>query len=275
VTLRLSYLLLAVWAVVAPVTPACAATISVRVTVRNLGPAGGAFFTPVWVGFHDGSFDIYDSGSPASTALERLAEDGETMPIASAFLASGAGTVEGTILGPMIPQIGPGESTSMIFSLDSASATSRYFSYASMIIPSNDAFIANGNPTFFPVFDMTGGFLGGSFIVSGGMVLDAGTEVNDEIPMNTAFFGQTMPNTGTTENGVVAIHPGFLPPGSGGILDSPMFPNANFKAAGYQVAEIRVEAIPEPATFGLAGAALAVAMVAGRIRRKQVAQWRR
>ena len=100
----------------------------------------------------------------------------------------------------MIPQIGPGESTSMIFSLDSTSSTSRYFSYASMIIPCNDAFIANGNPTFFPVFDMMGGFLGGSFIVSGGMVLDAGTEVNDEVPMNTAFFGQMMANTGITEN---------------------------------------------------------------------------
>lgn len=267
-TLRHRYLSFMVWAFVAALMPAYATTVSVRVTVRNLGPAGGVFITPVWVGFHNGSFDIYDLGSPASTALERLAEDGDTMPIASALLASGTGTVEGTIFGPTIPQIGPGESTSMIFSLDSMSASSRYFSYASMIIPSNDAFIANANPTFFPVFDMTGGFLGGSFIVSGGMVRDAGTEVNDEIPMNTAFFGQTTPNTGTTENGVVTIHPGFLPPGSGGILDSPMFANANFKAAGYQVAQITVEAIPEPATLGLAGAALAVAMVAVRIRRK-------
>jgi hypothetical protein len=101
------------------------------------------------------------------------------------------------------------------------------------------------------------------------MVLDAGTEVNDEIPMNTAFFGQTMPNTGTTQNGVVMIHPGFLPPGSGGILDDPMFANANFKAIGYQVAQITVEAVPEPATFGLAGAALAAAIAAGRMRSRK------
>jgi hypothetical protein len=118
------------------------------------------------------------------------------------------------------------------------------------------------------VFDMMGGFVGGSFIVSGGMVLDAGTEVNDEIPMNTAFFGQMMPNTGMVENGVVMIHPGFLPPGSGGILDDPMFANANFKAPGYKVAEITVEVVPEPATFGLACAALAVALAARRMRRK-------
>jgi hypothetical protein len=101
------------------------------------------------------------------------------------------------------------------------------------------------------------------------MVLDAGTEVNDEIPMNTAFFGQMMPNTGTNENGVVMTHPGFLPPGSGGILDDPMFANANFKAADYQVAEITVQAVPEPATFGLAGAALAAALAVDRMRRKR------
>jgi hypothetical protein len=253
---------------VAVAVPEYAATIPVRVTIRNLAPAGGIFIIPMWVGFHDGSFDIYDMASPASGALERLAEDGDTMPLANSFLASAAGTVEDTIFGPMIPQIAPGESTSMTFFLDSLSATNRYFSYASMIVPSNDAFIANGNPTFFPVFDMMGGFVGGSFIVSGGMVLDAGTEVNDEIPMNTAFFGQMMPNTGMVENGVVMIHPGFLPPGSGGILDDPMFANANFKAPGYQVAEITVEVVPEPATFGLACAALAVALAARRMRRK-------
>jgi hypothetical protein len=264
---RISLLLVA--PILAAVIPVDAATIPIRVTVRNTGPAGGVFITPVWVGFHDGTFDIYDSGSPASTALERIAEDGDTSVITNDFSASGAGTVQGTILGTGIPQIGPGESTSMTFLLDSTATASRYFSYASMVIPSNDAFIANGNPTFFPVFDAMGGFLGGSFTVSGAMVLDAGTEVNDEIPMNTAFFGQTMPNTGTTENGVVMTHPGFQPPGSGGILDDPMFANANFRAAGYQVAEISVEAIPEPATLWLSGAALAALALVGRRRQSR------
>ena len=115
---------------------------------------------------------------------------------------------------------------------------------------------------------MMGGFIGGSFTVSGGMVLDAGTEVNDEIPMNTAFFGQMMPNTGTNENGVVMIHPGFLPPGSGGILDDPMFANADFKAAGYQVAEITVEVVPEPATLAIVGLGLGAAVLVRRRSRR-------
>jgi hypothetical protein len=187
-------------------------------------------------------------------ALERLAEDGDTVPLMNDFTASGAGAAQATIMTAGGP-FGPGQSASMTFVLDSLAPASRYFSYASMIIPSNDAFIANGNPLAFPVFDALGNFVGGTFVVMGAMVNDAGTEVNDEIPMNTAFFGQTMPNTGVTEGGVVAIHPGFNPPGSGGILDDPMFANADFKAPGYLIAEISLQVVPEPSTFVLIGAA--------------------
>jgi hypothetical protein len=240
----------------------------IRVTIRNFAPAGGTFQTPLWVGFHDGSFDIYDSGASASTAVERIAEDGETGPISDAFTASGAGSMQGVIAGSM-GAIGPGEMASALFNLEPTSASSRYFSYASMVIPSNDAFIANGNPMAFPIFDEMGNFLGANFIVMGSMVLDAGTEVNDELPLNTAFFGQMTPNTGVDENGVVGMHPGFMPPGSGGILDDPMFTNADFTAAGYQIAQIRVDLVPEPGSVTLvliAGLALAALSIRQRRR---------
>ncbi len=84
---------------------------------------------------------------------------------------------------------GPGTSLSMIFNLTPMSTSSRYFSYASMVVPSNDAFIANDKLLAFQVFDPMGGFIGANFIVLGSMVRDAGTEVNGEIRMNTAFFG--------------------------------------------------------------------------------------
>jgi len=51
-----------------------------------------------------------------------------------------------------------------------------------------------------------------------------------------------------------------------------MFANANVKAMDYQVAQITVEAVSEPATFGLAGVVLVVAMVAARMWRKRVRQ---
>ena len=237
---------------------------NIRVTVTNLTPVGGTFITPIWAGFHDGSFDTYDPGSPASIALERLAEDGTTSFLSADFAASGAGSADGTLgMGP----IGPGTSVSMMFNLNSMAVNSRYFSYASMVVPSNDAFIANGNPVAFQIFNMMGGFLGADFIVLGSMVRDAGTEINDEIPMNTAFFGQMMPNTGADENGVVGDHPGFLPVGSGGILESAMFANADFKMPMYQIARIQVEAVPEPATWAMIALALPLGLL--RARRKR------
>jgi hypothetical protein len=234
---------------------ASAGAATIRVTIRNLAPAGGTFLTPFWVGFNNGTFDLYDLGAPASLAIERVAEDGDTAELMMDFAASGAGTAQATIPGPAGP-FAPGESTAVDFTVDPADPMSRYFSYASMIIPSNDAFIANGNPLAFQIFDAGGNFLGANFVVLGSMVNDAGTEVNDEVPANTAFFGQMTPNTGVTEGGVVMIHGGFLPPGSGGILDSPMFANADFTAPGYQAARISVELVPEPSTVMLVGAGL-------------------
>ncbi|MCP4248268.1 MAG: hypothetical protein GY778_14575, partial [bacterium] len=84
---------------------------------------------------------------------------------------------------------------------------------------------------------------------------DAGTEVNDEIPAHTAFFGQTEPDTGIDEFGVVHDHPGFLPPGSGGILDDPGFANADFTQSGYEIARIIIirsdTPVPSGAVSGL------------------------
>ncbi|MEM7570909.1 MAG: PEP-CTERM sorting domain-containing protein, partial [Pseudomonadota bacterium] len=45
-------------------TAAQAATI--RVTVENLAPVDGFSLTPVYLGFHDGSFDLFDVGAAAS-----------------------------------------------------------------------------------------------------------------------------------------------------------------------------------------------------------------
>ncbi len=226
--------------------------VDVTVTIENLAPANGNFLTPMWVGFHNGGFDSYDIGTPATPGLERIAEDGNTGPISGEFLASGFGAVDATIPGPNGP-IAPGDTATMTFNLDANAASSRFFSYASMIIPSNDAFVANASGTAHQVFDELGNFVGGSFVLMGSRVRDAGTEVNDEIPENTAFFGQMAPNTGVTENGTVQIHDGFLPAGSGGILDSEMFAGADFTQSGYQIARITLSAdIPGVDTLELA-----------------------
>jgi hypothetical protein len=47
----------------------------VKVTIENLSPSNGLVITPLWVGFHDGTFDTFNLGSPATASLERLAEE--------------------------------------------------------------------------------------------------------------------------------------------------------------------------------------------------------
>ena len=215
--------------------------IAVTVTVENLAPLNGTLLTPLWVGFHNGQFDTYDRGRPASLGLERVAEDGAVELINNEFSLSGNGLVQGAITGPggATPgPIDPGEITSATFTLDTEDPRSRFFNYAAMVLPSNDAFIANGDPTAREIIDENGNFLGANFLISGSEVLDAGTEVNDEGVESTAFFGQTVPNTGVQENGVVEIHPGFLP--NGRILSAPQFANVDFKAPGYQIGRVTI-----------------------------------
>ncbi len=215
-------------------------TQKLSVSIENRAPQSGTNITPVWVGFHNGGFDTYDRGAAASAGLERLAEDGNNAVISQEFADSGFGDVDGTVGGA---PIAPGATVRGQFAVDASQG--RYFNYASMILPSNDTFIANGNPLAIEVFDEDGNFIGAEFTVTGSQVLDAGTEVNDEIPANTAFFGQAAPDTGVEQNGTVQLATGFNPLGSGGILDDPRFANADYTAPGYEVARIRIANLVE------------------------------
>ncbi len=233
--------------------------LDLKITVHNIAPTNGVFLTPVWFGIHDGNFDSFSVGTAATAGLESIAEDGSPALIGTEFMNSGFGSVGGVLNG--IGPIGPGSITSKIVSVDPNDAKSRYFSFLSMVIPSNDAFVGNDNARQYSLFNEAGQFIGADFIVLGSRVFDAGTEINDEIPANTAFLGQTSPNTGVTENGLVSFHNGFNP--GGNILSA--FPGADFTLPDYQIARISVESVPEP--FSIIALSLgAVAML--RRRRK-------
>ena len=209
------------------------ATSQVTVSIENLAPTNGTRLTPVWVGFHNGDFDTFSGGEAASAALESLAEDGSTALLSQDFNASGLGSIDGTVGAAPIQ---PSEGATETFDVDTSNG--QYFSFASMVLPSNDTFIGNGNPEAYKLFDDAGNFLDLDILVLGSRAYDAGTEVNDELPANTAFFGQQDPNTGVDENGVVRLSTGFLPASAGGILADPQFASADFTAAGYQFAQI-------------------------------------
>ncbi|MFT7640783.1 MAG: Ca2+-binding RTX toxin-like protein, partial [Pirellulaceae bacterium] len=216
----------------------------ISVTVTNIAPVDGALLTPVFLATADGSYDFFNAGAPASSSLERLAEDGSTEPRITAALGTGrVGQAISTPGGPLAP----GDSRTITLNARPDDMDTRYLSFASMVLPSNDAFIGNDNPLAIPLFDVAGNLVirtGPSvFIVDGSQVWDAGTELNDEVPANTPVLGQAAPNTGVTEGGNVSLHPGLqgslsLGGPVGNVLTAR--PNADFTAAGYQLLSIEV-----------------------------------
>ena len=205
-------------------------TAMVTVTVENIAPQNGVAITPVWVGFHSGSFDSYNGGLTSLPGLERLAEDGNTSLISSQFLDfdplqggytyidTSAGFPESRLvrtgdrsdefrqdatLGAAPLQ--PGQSASQVFELRT-DGSNDFFSYASMVLPTNDFFIANGSPVAHSVSDIlsSGGELSFFIGTPNGGANDAGTETenfafsagNPLFPGRRLPLGQSGPDQG-------------------------------------------------------------------------------
>ncbi|MEO0646556.1 MAG: spondin domain-containing protein, partial [Cyanobacteria bacterium J06650_10] len=209
----------------------------VLVSIENISPENGTALTPLWVGFHNGNFDTLDQGRPASEGVERIAEDGNADALNQEFIQSGLGSTQAVVAGPNGP-LAPGERGELLVEVGEPATDGRYLNYAAMVLPSNDIFVANDEQREHLIFDQRGRFIGADFIITGDEVLDAGTEVNDEVPENTAFFGQSVADTGVEENGVIGLSDGFTP--GGNILSTPRFSNADFTQPGYQLARVRV-----------------------------------
>lgn len=259
--------------------------LEVQVEVTNIGPDGGVYITPLWVGFHDGSFDSYNGGLSAQEGLERVAEDGDTSVLSADFLGgytyidSGAsarvltsqttGRVDGTIASPTgPPPIAPGETVSDVFTI-AADGSNRYFSYASMVLPSSDYFIANGSATAHDLSSLYGAPIGSeiTFFI-GQTVNDAGTEVNDFgtgpgnglFPQLNIVGGQSGPDDGADQNGVILNVDGIP---YGGFLNSPADLDTNPAAALIDfnradiypdgLAQVTVRVVPEPSSLALIG----------------------
>jgi Ca2+-binding RTX toxin-like protein len=227
----------------------------IEITLTNLSPDQGSLLTPIFVATQNGIYDQFDVGSAASENIERLAEDGTVGPrIAAALASGGVGEAQATVGGP----VAPGETRTLTFFADPTDPLTQYISYASMVIPSNDAFIGNDDPTQLDLFDDGGNLIrrvgANAFVVTGDNVYDAGTEVNDEIPANTAALAQAAPNTGVTEGGVIRQHEGFQ--GSerfggpvGNILTAR--PGSDFTIAGTNILSIEIDSAAQQTGFSV------------------------
>ncbi len=239
---------------------------AVRIEIENLGSSTDFFLTPLWVGLHDGSFDLFSTGSPASAGLKELAETGVPTTLQGEFAApgrlqsvaadpAGFGSLPG-----QPPIIDPGNTASTEIAIANPAAY-RYLSFASMVIPSNDAFIGNAEPTAIELFDTAGNFKGDLVInITAADIYDAGTE--DNTGLGAAFV---MTGTATDTIG------GTVSPGP----DLSNFVGATTPAGtvlgaapgSTPFARITISVVPEPTSIALAGLGV-IGLCSSRRRRR-------
>lgn len=174
--------------------------VQLTVTVENLAPQNGVSFAPLRVGFHSGVFDAFNLGEAAGAAIVSVAEGGSGADWFPAFAAADPGAVTGTVLpnpaGPLLP----GAQGQQTFTLDTE--VNPFFSFAAMVVPSNDFFIGNDAPTAFRLFDDNGNLVINNILQRARDIWDAGSEVFD--PTAAAFVGNN--DLRADQNSVVAFN---------------------------------------------------------------------
>jgi hypothetical protein len=288
-----------------PTLAAAQGTQRIRVDITNNAPLGGVALTPVWIGIHSGSFDSYNGGLSSQPGLERLAEDGDTALLSAQFAdfdaTSGGYTYVdptgpsdalvrtgdlrdqyrlqatiGTPTGP--PPLLPGESVSHEFEIRT-DGSNAYVSYLSMVLPTNDLFVANGNPLAHSLSSLYDGVGSISFNIggfNGSPVNDAGTEAESYVTSaGNGLFGlaggQSGPNQGAADpNNLIRNVTGTLPLDSLNFIEGsqPLFDFNNGSLYGSGIATITITAIPEPTSVVSLLLGLTVA-AAGTSRRRR------
>jgi hypothetical protein len=184
-----------------------------EVTIRNL--TGGQPLTPPLAATHRAATGLFAVGEAASFGLKEIAENGNLAPMISRLESDKhvADTAVGAA--PLVPAGLPGSAMfgdSVTLSL-TASTGAKYFSFASMLICTNDGF--TGVDSLRLPKDV------GDTVVVGSDGYDAGTERNTEdfadiVPPCQALVGVSSgePGTGASnpalaEDGVIHHHTGI------------------------------------------------------------------
>lgn len=238
-----------------------AAPVQLKVTVESLVPANGISFAPVHVGFGNGSFDAFDLGSAAGAPIVSIAEGGSGSAWFPAFATAEAGAMLGTVA---FAPLQPGGMWMNTFMVDAA--INRYFTFASMVVPSNDHFVGNDDPKEYALFGAGGALQIHSITVKAGEIWDAGSEAFD--PAHAAFVMGGNNDLRTPQNSVVALNFGELAAfngmstATGYVLDSRL--RADNDVLRFNFA---VQAVPEPETYALMLGGLAALGFMARRRR--------
>lgn len=219
-------------------------TVQVRVTATNLAPANSIAYAPLRVGFHNGTFDAFNNGQAASAAIISVAEGGSGSDWLPAFSAAEPQATLGSVGGLLLA----GQSASAVFEV--SPMTNRFFTFASMVVPSNDHFIGNDNPMQYVLFDANGDLRIGSILQRGRDIWDAGSEVTNAA--NAAFLAGGNNDDRVAENGVVNFNFDQLD-AFNGLTTGAGYTFARQFGADDAVYRIDFEIVPAPGAAGLLG----------------------
>ncbi len=223
--------------------------IDITVRVTNLAPQNGIAFAPLRVGFNNGTFDAFNAGSAAPAPIVSVAEGGSGSAWFPAFAAADPNATLGTVGGLLLA----GSTASATFRVESM--VNRFFTFAAMVVPSNDLFIGNDSPTEYQLLNADGTLRFASIQQNASEIWDAGSEVAD--PANAAFVQGGVNSQRRAQNGVVSFSTSELAAFTGLTTGAGYAFNNNLSAntAIYRI-EFSAAPVPVPATLALAGLGL-------------------
>lgn len=219
--------------------------VNVTVRVENLAPTNSVSFAPLHVGFHNGSFDAFDNGGVATAPIISIAEGGSGSAWFPAFAAADPGAVLGSVGAGALQ---PGISATASFVVDPS--MNSFFTFGSMVVPSNDLFIGNDSPTRYRLFDANGDLAINSITQRGRDIWNAGSEAAD--PLNAAFVQGGTNALRTPENGVVEfsfaeldVFQGLTTAG-GYVFDRQFGGDTELYRISFSVEPVAAQAVPAP-----------------------------
>jgi hypothetical protein len=229
----------------------------VTATVTNRARANSVSFAPIHVGFHRGTFDPFNIGGVATVSI---AEGGAGGQWQTDFGLADPTAVRGTIGagGPIL--IGATRTLSFLVDV----GQNPFFTFAGMVIPSNDLFIGNDSPI--RLFDASGNLMLNRITQRGRDVWDAGSEAADF--RNAAFVMGGTNSLRTPQNGVVSFSTSELAEfngrttGAGYVFESALGADEEILTIDFASTTV-----PEPSTMVLLSAGLMAMGLLARRRR--------